>query len=114
MTIHGQVLDASGNGIPNATIRNINRQKATMSDNDGYFSLYVGSNDTIEVSSIGYGTLQMSSDDLYFYDGNVQLQIDAQVLPGVVVISKKLITVKSFLTIAIVLLVVMIATKYVK
>lgn len=53
--IKGTVVDAvSKKALPLANIRNLNSGKAYSSNSEGQFTLYVGPNDTLRFTSVGY------------------------------------------------------------
>jgi TonB-dependent starch-binding outer membrane protein SusC len=62
MEVKGKVTDASGNGIPNASITEKGTKKGTTADASGAFTLTVASGAKLIVSAVGYERLEVSAD----------------------------------------------------
>ena len=81
--VTGKVVDAKGEPVIGATIREDGTSNGTITDFDGNFSLDVFSNSLLEVSYVGYKSQQLRADA----NGklNVTLKEDTEVLDEVVV-----------------------------
>lgn len=81
--VTGKVVDAKGEPVIGATIREDGTSNGTITDFDGNFSLDVFSNSLLEVSYVGYKSQQLRAD----VNGilNVTLKEDTEVLDEVVV-----------------------------
>lgn len=92
ITISGKVIDAeTGETLPQATIRVMNTNIATATNNDGYFSLLNIPNDScmVEIMYIGYVTHQLRVKNINNPDQlMVGLQSDSRLLNEVVVLGE--------------------------
>ena len=59
--VTGTVVDANGEPIIGATVREAGSKQATVTDVNGHFSLSVRSGATLQISSIGYTTKTVSA-----------------------------------------------------
>lgn len=60
--VHGQVVDETGQGLPNATVRVKNTSNATITDAKGYFSLSrVDPGAILQISFVGYTQLEIKA-----------------------------------------------------
>lgn len=82
--ITGSVVDANGDPLPGATIRIVDTNKGTLTDNDGNFSLSVNYGAVIEVLYMGFETQKAKISSRTKYD--FRLNEDRNVLDDVVVI----------------------------
>lgn len=84
-TVHGQVTDDSGTGIPGATVMVKGSQSGTVTDMDGKFSIGVKDNSTILVFSfVGYASQEVTVGSQSSVD--VSLSEDMAELEEVVVV----------------------------
>ena len=60
-TVRGRVTGSDGNPIPGATVTVKGTSAATSTDNDGNFSIEVGNNSTLVISSIGFATKEVNT-----------------------------------------------------
>lgn len=81
--VTGKVVDAKGEPVIGATIREDGTSNGTITDFDGNFSLDVFSNSLLEVSYVGYKSQQLRADANGIL--NVTLKEDTEVLDEVVV-----------------------------
>lgn len=81
--VTGKVVDAKGEPVIGATIREDGTSNGTITDFDGNFSLDVFSNSLLEVSYVGYKSQQLRADANGML--NVTLKEDTEVLDEVVV-----------------------------
>ena len=81
-SIHGKVLDSTGEPVIGATVRVVGTKTATVTDLDGNFTLRAPRGARLEVSYIGYQTLTVNAGP----DMNIQLKEDSKTLNDVVVV----------------------------
>ena len=82
ITVKGHVVDVSGEPVIGATVRVAGTSTGAMTDFDGNFTLNANQGATLEVSYIGYQTVQVSAAP----DVVVTLHEDSEMLNEVVVI----------------------------
>lgn len=58
--IQGKIVDAQGNPVPGATVREKNGTAAAVSGADGTFKLEVGENGSLLITSIGFGNQEIA------------------------------------------------------
>ena len=79
--IKGSVIDAKGEPLIGATIKVVGTQNGTVTDLDGKFSINCKTGATLEISFIGYKTIQVKASN----GMTVKLEEDGKVLQDVVV-----------------------------
>lgn len=106
MTINGRVSDKNGAPVQNATIRNTNTGQTKVANSGGNYSIDVNPSDVIEITSIGFLPLQMTSEDLNYFGGNVVMNYNEVEMQNVVIKSApsmwRVLVVFIFVTIAII------------
>ena len=80
--IHGTVVDAQGVPVPGASVIVKGTTNGTMTDGKGVFTLSVRPGATLEVSCIGYTTVQVAAGD----NLKIVLEDDAELLAETVVV----------------------------
>lgn len=85
ITVKGKIVDEKGQPIPGATIAVKGTTKGTVTDTDGNFSLPVPSDATLQISFIGYKSMDVAVGGKTEL-GNITLVSDLQKLDQVVVI----------------------------
>lgn len=80
--VQGHVKDSSGEPIIGATVRVIGQDGGTITDLDGNFSIKANPSDKLQISFIGYQTLEVNASN----GMTITLQDDNKVLDDVVVI----------------------------
>lgn len=82
ITVQGTVIDAQGEPLIGVSVLEVGTTNGAITDIDGKFSLNVASGATLELSYIGFKTLQLSAvPDL----GTIRMSDDTEVLQEVVV-----------------------------
>ena len=79
--IKGTVTDGAGDPLIGATIKVVGTQNGTVTDLDGKFSINCKTGATLEISFIGYKTIQVQASN----GMTVKLEEDGKVLQDVVV-----------------------------
>lgn len=92
--VSGQIIDATGEPVMGATVREQGTSNGTVTDMDGHFTLDVASDATLEVSYIGYQTQLVKAQPGKLLA--VTLKEDTQLLDEVVVIGYGTTTRKDF------------------
>ena len=82
ITVHGKVLDASGQPVPGASVIEAGTTNGVNTGIDGAFSITVRSGASLEVSCIGYETVKVSASA----NMSVTLREDSEFLDEVVVV----------------------------
>ncbi len=93
--ISGVIIDENNSSIPGVSIVVKNTNRGTVTDADGKYTIDVGSNETIVISSIGYKTQEVAVDSRSIID--VSLTPDTKSLEEVIVVGYGTMT-KSHLT----------------
>ncbi len=86
INLKGKLLDDMGEPIPSAHIFNKTRNNGTVSDTNGVFGLYAEPDDDIQISYVGFKTINTKARNL---GKTIALELDVQVLPEVIVKPKK-------------------------
>jgi TonB-linked SusC/RagA family outer membrane protein len=92
--VTGKVVEANGEPVVGATIRETGTSNGTITDNDGKFTLDVAADSELEISYIGYETQKLPARE--GTDFIVTMKEDTQVLNEVVVIGYGITTRKEF------------------
>jgi iron complex outermembrane receptor protein len=79
--ITGRVTDAQGNGVPGVTVTVKGTRTATQTSSDGSFSINAAENATLVITSVGYGSQEVSARNA----GSVTLQTSVGSLNEVIV-----------------------------
>jgi TonB-dependent starch-binding outer membrane protein SusC len=78
--VKGRVTDASGNGIPSASVREKGTKKGVTADASGSFTITVASGATLVISAVGYEAKDVSVDNASSVSLNTDVRAGSEII----------------------------------